>query len=231
MNVELKCCNCGKKYEVIPSRQFKSKYCSKVCSNNAKKAENNVDCTYCKKQFYMKKFQLNRYTRTRGIYCSKSCKYNDLKIKMKGDLNHQYGLKGELNSSFKGKEILKKNGNNIDIRIYKPEHPLSDVNGRVLKHRLLVEENYHQFDADFFFFENGIYYLKKEYDVHHIDNNHNNNDILNLLPVTKSEHTKIHNKHKIIIRDKFGKITGVIKSCELLETPEEDNQQPSITEM
>ena len=49
------------------------------------------------------------------------------------------------------------------------------------------------------------------------------------MPVTKSEHTAIHNLFSMIIRDKeTGKITGVIKQGELLENhSDNDNQQPS----
>lgn len=42
----------------------------------------------------------------------------------------------------------------------------------------------------------GKYYLKPEIDVHHIDKNGLNNDINNLIPLTRSEHTSIHNNEK-----------------------------------
>lgn len=52
--------------------------------------------------------------------------------------------------------------------------------------------------------------------------------IENLIPVTKSEHKQIHAAECEIIRDKVtGRITGVLKRGELLEKPEEVNQQPS----
>ena len=51
-----------------------------------------------------------------------------------------------------------------------------------------------------------------------------------MIPLTKSEHTSLHNNNKTIIRDtETGKITGVIKQGELLENHiDSDNQQPSI---
>ena len=56
---------------------------------------------------------------------------------------------------------------------------------------------------------------------------HNDNKPENLIPVTKSEHCSIHNNEVTIVRDiKTGRITGVIKQGELLEKPEEVNQQP-----
>lgn len=58
-----------------------------------------------------------------------------------------------------------------------------------------------------------------------------NNDINNLIPLTRSEHTSIHNNEKTIIRDVDGRIkTVVFKQGELLETHNDnDNQQPSIS--
>lgn len=70
----------------------------------------------------------------------------------------------------------------------------------------------------------------KQY-YHHIDKNGLNNNINNLIPLTRSEHTSIHNNEKTIIRDINGKIkTVVFKQGELLETHNDnDNQQPSIS--
>nr|UVX93628.1 MAG: NinG protein [Bacteriophage sp.] len=61
--------------------------------------------------------------------------------------------------------------------------------------------------------------------------NPNYNNINNLIPLTRSEHTSIHNNEKTIIRDVNGKIkTVVFKQGELLETHNgNDNQQPSIS--
>lgn len=61
--------------------------------------------------------------------------------------------------------------------------------------------------------------------------NPNYNNINNLIPLTRSEHTSIHNNEKTIIHDVDGKIkTVVFKQGELLETHNDnDNQQPSIS--
>lgn len=62
-------------------------------------------------------------------------------------------------------------------------------------------------------------------------NNGLNNNINNLIPLTRSEHTSIHNNEKTIIHDVDEKIkTVVFKQGELLETHNDnDNQQPSIS--
>ena len=147
---------------------------------------------------------------------------------MSGEGNHQFGLKGKLNSSFKGIEIIRHNHNIDDILVYDPAHPFADKDGRVKKHRLLVEQNYKLFDKKFFIKEGGRIILKKEYQVHHKDGNHDNNDINNLEVLTRSEHSSIHSKEKEIIRDtQTGRIIGVVKQGELLGNPEVGNQQPS----
>lgn len=70
--------------------------------------------------------------------------------------------------------------------------------------------------------------LKPNISVHHLDHNHDNNDINNLIPCTKSEHSKYH-LATIIERDCLGRIvkTAVFKQGELLGNLEKDNQQPS----
>lgn len=55
--------------------------------------------------------------------------------------------------------------------------------------------------------------------------------LVNIVLITRSEHTSIHNNEKTIIRDVEGRIkTVVFKQGELLETHNDnDNQQPSIS--
>lgn len=229
MMVEKICQVCGAKYLVPHWRESKSKYCSRKCSDIAKRANNNVVCPVCGKHFHLKQSHINRCKGNYGFACSKDCFKEIQRIRMTGSGNHQYGLKGSLNASYKGDEIRHKNNNNVDIMVYVPSHIYSDNRGRVCKHRLIVEQNRERFNSEFFIVVNGKYYLKKEYSVHHKDGNHDNNDIDNLVVCTRSEHTSIHNRQKVIIRDsKTGRITGVLKQGELLENPEVDNQQPSI---
>lgn len=72
----------------------------------------------------------------------------------------------------------------------------------MLEHRLLVEENWKLFDERAFDIINGQHVLKKGYVVHHIDGDHSNNDIRNLIPLTKSEHNRLHIKLREVVRDK-----------------------------
>lgn len=227
MSKILNCKICNEEFKVFGKREFTASYCSVKCMGIGNQAEKNVKCTFCDKLFHMKKSAIEKYKRSFGVYCSKECLTNDRKTKMLGDKNHQYGLKGPLNSSFKGVETANINHKNIDILVYFPEHPYADSNGRVLKHRLLVEQNYSLYNPIYFEVINNVKVLKRDIDVHHKNDNHDDNLISNLEPLTRLEHLKIHKKNKQILRDaKTGRITGVIKLDKLLENPEEDNQQP-----
>lgn len=214
----------------ISSITLQKRYCKtlfKKCADKSREGNLNCTCEFCGKKFHRKQSHINK---TKHITCSKECCYKLRSLLYSGENNHQYGLKGNLNASFKGEKTLKKNHNNIDIKVYTPFHPYADYNGRVTEHRLIVEQNYKLFDQKYFEEINGVVVLKKSSQVHHINFDHNDNRIENLMPVTRSEHTTIHNLFSMITRDKeTGKITGVIKQGELLEKPEEVNQQPSLS--
>jgi dUTP pyrophosphatase len=120
---------------------------------------------------------------------------------MSGSNNHQFGLRGSLNASFKGELTEKRNGTTNDFWIYVPNHPFCNKSGRVKYHRFLVEQLYHLFDPNSFVVIDGKSYLKPELYVHHIDGNHDNNDINNLQVVTREEHRSIHNRMNPQARD------------------------------
>ena len=219
------CPICGKQFEV-PNWRPNAKYCSVECQHQSLHGDLNCTCEYCGKKFHLKPYQLNRY---KHHCCSRECLSHLKETLYLGENNHQYGLKGDLNASFKGNEIIKKNNHLIEIMVYCPDHPRADRNGRVAKHRLLVEQNYERYDFKYFEEVNGKIVLKKTSQVHHLNGDHNDNRIENLIPVTRSEHSIIHNLESYIVRaQKTGKITGVFKQGELLEKPEVANQQPSL---
>lgn len=99
--------------------------------------------------------------------------------------------------------------------------------------------------------------LPKNYHIHHKDANHSNNDIHNLVLLPKDAHMLIHRIFGNVLisalhtgklsREQFFDLCNdeqkefykqiidlditcqvVVKQGELLETPEEDNQQPSV---
>ena len=227
------CKCCGKDFRVIKARENSANYCSKECANKSRRAQPNTYCTICGKPLYRKprELKLNKH----GSFCSYDCLNVWKQTAYKGEGNHQYGLKGSLNSSYKGDEIQSKNIKQIDDLVYCPNHPRASKSGRVRKYIVIVEQNHSLFDTKYFYFDGESYYLKKGVVVHHIDQNHNNNDISNLMPLTICEHTKIHQElgtFNFLGRDKLGRFynkAAVIKQGELLETPEVDNQQPSLS--
>ena len=228
LRVEKTCKHCGKTYWVMKSVAEKSNYCCRQCANNAKKGVENTICDFCRKSFHRK--PSHALKNKHGNFCSKKCLNEWKKISYLGENNHQYGLKGPLNASFKGKEISVKNNNIKDILIYCPEHPFANSAKRVKKHRFIVEQNHNLFSDDYFIIINNNYYLKPDIVVHHLDCNHNNNDINNLIPCTVAEHTLYHSLMKMSNerrKEIINNITAVLKQGELLGNPEVDNQQPS----
>lgn len=224
---------CGTKFNVIKCRENTSHYCSKKCADESKKSKPNVVCNQCGKPIHRK---LSAQLKNKhGNFCSYECLNIWKQTAYSGKGNHQYGLKGSLNASFKGNEIQQKNIKQLDDLIYCPNHPRASKAGRLRKYIYLVEKNYKLFDEKYFYYDGENHYLKKGVVVHHIDQNHNNNIIENLMPLTIGEHTKIHlqlGSFKKLNRDKLERFynnkTAVLKQGELLETPEEDNQQPSL---
>ena len=226
----MKCSVCGKTGYEIKVNKVPNKFCSYSCYNKytTMNKEPNCECSFCGLKMYLKPARIKRL-KWNSITCSKECLSKIRALKVSGSGNHQFGLKGDRNSSFKNGDLKKKNHNLKDIYVYQPESPNGNGSGRVLKHRKVVEDNYEKFDIDNFFIHNEKHYLKKQYIVHHINGNHCDNRVENLLVVTLSEHSRIHNSEHFVLKDKNGKITGVFKKGELLGNLEAGNQQPSLS--
>lgn len=187
---------CGKEFNGAPSRA-KNKHicCSRECASNLKKnqAELNCVCPICGKKFHCKPFHVRKY---KTICCSNECCKLYRHDLMSGEGNHQYGLKGDKNASWKSDEKISNYGYRLISCL---DHPFRTHDDFVFEHRLvaeqylLTEENSVEVD--------GKRYLKPEYAFHHIDGDRLNNDPSNLLVLTKGEHTALHNKLKQRKRD------------------------------
>ena len=184
------CPRCNKEF-YVDNRHRNVQYCSRECIR-IKKAPN-VSCKQCGKPFYLKPYRIKRL-KGAGPFCSIKCHNEYKKTSYLGEGNHQYGLKGDLNASFKGDVVFKKNHSLTERVIYKPERVDCGVSGRIYEHRWLVEENWRMFPEEAFDIINGQHVLKKEYCVHHKDLNHANNDLSNLVVITRAEHTSLHCK-------------------------------------
>jgi dUTP pyrophosphatase len=146
----------------------------------------NLTCPICGKKFHLKPYRIKKY---KNHYCSRECHKEAKKEYMSGEKNHQFGIKGKDNASWKSDRKLTHYGY---LAIRTPNHPFAPKDGFVLEHRLiaekylLTEENSIEID--------GKKYLRQEYDVHHIDFDRRNNKIENLKVMTKSEHKSLHCK-------------------------------------
>lgn len=183
------CPICGKEFS-LPHKNT-AKYCSSECRTQSRllKKKPNCICRICGKEFYLKPSHI----RGEKHCCSRDCCNIYRKSLMSGAGNHQYGLKGEKNASFLGLITTKKNVRLVDKWIYIPKHPYANRYGRIKLHTYIVEQNHNLYSDKYFDLVNGIVVLNKKYMVHHIDGNHNNNNLHNLMIVTRSEHSTIHN--------------------------------------
>jgi hypothetical protein len=117
--------------------------------------------------------------------CSKECGKEHRRKIMSGENNHQFGLKGPLNGSFKTGIRETHYGYTV---VYCPE--FSDrSDGYCFEHRAVMSK-----------------FLKRKLDkdehVHHINGNKKDNRIENLQVLSKSEHLSLHNKLNPAPKDK-----------------------------
>ncbi len=153
----------------------------------------NTTCQWCGKPMHLKASHLA--LRKHGATCSRECERYYRREWFSGSGNHQYGLKGPLNDSYKNEELSAHNHNCIDKLVYVGGwYKRPNIKGRIEKHRYLVEKNHNLYPSEFFDFDDGWYYLKKGLVVHHKDGNHDNNDLNNLDVLTRGQHTRLHNK-------------------------------------
>ena len=226
----MECIVCGNTNYVVNTEKFPKDFCSYKCYEEWRKRNKppNCSCEVCGKPMYMKPYRLGRVKN--GITCSKECSNKLREEFMSGKNNHQYGLTGDKNSSFGGEELISEFGY---ILVYCPGHPFphdkTNKCTRVFKHRLVIEENYQLFDAKYFIEIEGKFYLRPEYVVHHINEIRDDNRLENLQILTVSEHTKLHNLRKEIIRDpSSGIIIGVNKLDNIGESLREENTETDV---
>lgn len=214
MPFKVNCNFCEKEFSVTPSR-FNTRnmfYCSKECESSFRRAEPNMECPVCGKRFHIKPYRINRLRTNEKVCCSKKCFYITKKEMCIGELNHQYGIKGELNSSFKS-DIKFSNYGYILIR--NTTHPLKTKDNFMFVHRLIMEEHLRANYPDSTYLISIEGYKNKFLDVdikvHHKNEDKLDNRIDNLECMSLSDHTRLHCKLRNYKRNKEGdfvKIAG-----------------------
>lgn len=183
------CDYCGKEYESDNITKHRKNVCSHGCADMYNKWNKtpNVSCCICGAEFYVKPTRLKRLKHPDMIICSEECDVTNRSNFMKGKGNHQYGLKGPANASYKADKIISAHGY---VYIYAPEHPFADKSGRIREHRLVAEQ--FLLTESCMVVINGKAYLNPEYDVHHIDEDKTNNEPANLIILSRARHSKLH---------------------------------------
>lgn len=167
------CCNKEFTYEVQDMWRPDRKYCSSECKN----PRNTVKCIECGKEFHRKP---SHEKRSNNIFCGSVCHYKW----ETGRKSDQVG-NGENSHKWKGGRKITSGGY---IEIYAPEHPRalkqSGQSAYVKEHILVAEKALGR-------------YLHRGETPHHIDEDTQNNEVLNLyLFNTPGKHTAYHHALK-----------------------------------
>ena len=196
----MRCKECNKEYE--HNHYSYPGYCSYKCYERYIKyhKEPNCTCPVCGTHFYIKPYRIRKTVHQ--VCCSKECNNKYRSQWFSGVGNHQYGLVGKLNSSFKSDKRISVYGY---VLVYSPNHPFRNIDDHVFEHRLVIEKNADSFDDKYFIVVEGKKYLRREYNVHHINENKADNRLENLSIMTKSEHRILHNRMRPRVRNEYGR--------------------------
>ena len=206
------CDNCGEEIKTYrPNKENRIHYfCCKKCESEFRKKETSLNavCTVCGKPYHVKPKDLKTTK-----YCSRKCQNEAKKTYMKGNGNHQYGLTGDNNSSWKGGRKISSYGY---VLIWKPEHPFANGDGNVFEHRLVAEK--YLLDDENSVVINGKKYLSKEYCIHHIDFDRTNNKPENLMVMKNTDHMSLHSTLRT--NAKARKIYKLLTKCDVEQNRE-----------
>ena len=186
------CSECGKDVEIYHRERLYNRinfFCSRDCMSKFTRKQNlNTICSICGNKFHRKPYAKNKY---KNNYCSRECHRQAKMIYMSGENNHQFGLKGSLNASWKTDKRVSSYGY-ILIRCL--NHPFRNEDDMVFEHRLIAEK--YLLNDENSIEINNEKYLKPDLIVHHKDKNKQNNSVENLQIMSLSEHTKMHARKK-----------------------------------
>jgi hypothetical protein len=108
--------------------------------------------------------------------CGKACGRLWRSHKMRGDKNHQFGLLGASNPTWKGGQLVRDGY----VYVYAPGHHVYRSDEYVKRCRLVAEASIGRL-------------LREDEHVHHINGDRSDDRPENLAVMTKAEHCSIHN--------------------------------------
>ena len=188
----VKCENCGKDVEIRHKKRLENEHicCSRKCAFELRKNKSKkYPCKICGKLVHRKPNELQK---NKNIFCSTDCMNKWKSAAYLGENNHQYGLKGSANASWRSGEHISSYGYKL-IRVL--DHPFRNSDDMVFEHRLVAEK--YLLTDECTVVIDGKKYLSHDYIVHHKDHNRLNNNVENLQIMTRSEHTKMHMAERI----------------------------------
>lgn len=173
----------------------------------------NCTCPECGKKFHLKPCAAKRY---KSHCCSMECNKNRRRKLMSGDGNHQYGLLGNKNPTWKTDIKINRYGYLMERRL---DHPFAGEHGWMFQHRLIAEQ--HLLTDENSVTINGVRYLSKDYDVHHKNMDRLDNRVENLMVMTKHDHRSYHSKlnaHERTEKGMFKKMTEILRAKKVRES-------------
>lgn len=178
------CTVCNKAFSVIKSREHKASVCSRECKGKVtaakyQKARIKRECLVCGKEIEVIQSRAERA----GKYCSWSC--------------HNVGMARMEHKTWADGNESYHSGGYVLIRSQK--HPFT-VGGYVFKHRLAMENLMREVvpDHKFLVSHDGVKYLRREIQVHHIDENKEHNETPNLIACTAAAHRDMHGGRPVL---------------------------------
>lgn len=115
------------------------------------------------------------------------------------------------------------------ILIYEPFHKYTRTSGFILYHRLVMERGLRKKEDPKGFLDSDGFLDPEKYKVHHIDGNLNYNMLINLMVVTASQHTTIHQRRFRVVRSKIEESFGDSQKDVMAFIAEQENS-PAVQE-
>ena len=233
MAVSKVCLICNSEFSVIKTREHSAKYCSRKCSDESKLGKLNTDCSNCGKAFHMKSFQKARYKRSLGYFCSVECSAvfkskaylddknpNNKNRNLSGD---GYRIYSPQNSHLLGSKKMK-----LHIAVACEVLEISSIPiGYHVHHRDCDVLNNHPENLAVLSASDHKW-LHKQYGNATLWAYVSGKIDLESLVSWSDDKERAFKLLPLSVRLQTSEEIGVVKGGELLENPEEDNQQPSL---